>query len=108
MTMTIEQAITELEEIRDFEVTYCGYMDALNIAIDALKEKIAPASEPEEQTDEVADTNSDEAADCVTTNCTSECPRGGYEEDGKTVCEKYAEKSDRIMELHESAEVQDG
>lgn len=99
--MTIEQAITELEEIRDFEVTYCGFRDALNIAIDALKEKIAPAAEA----DEDADTNSDAAADCVTTNCTDECPRGGYEEDGKAVCEKYAEKSDRIMELHESAEV---
>lgn len=97
--MTIEQAITELEEIRDFEVTYSGYRDALNIAIDVLKEKIAPEAEDDEQTDE--------AAECVTTNCTSECPRGGYEEDGKAVCEKYAEKSDRIMELHESAEVPD-
>ena len=105
MTMTIEKAITELEEIRDFEVTYCGYMDALNIAIDALKEKIAPAAETEETTDEEADANTDTAAECVTTNCTSECPRGGYAEDGKAVCEKYAEKSDRIMELHEEGNV---
>ena len=105
MTMTIEKAITELEEIRDFEVTYCGYRDALNIAIDALKEKIAPAAEAEEQTDEAADTDSDEAADCVTTNCTSECSRGGYEEDGKAVCGKYAEKSDRIREIHEEGNV---
>lgn len=89
--MTIEKAITELEEIRDFEVTYCGFRDALNIAIDALKEKIAP----------VVDT----AVDCVTINCTDECPKGGYEEDGKTVCEKYAEKSDRIRELHEEGNV---
>ncbi len=94
--MTIEQAINELEEIRDFEVTYSGYRDALNIAVEALKEKIAPAAEAEEDTD------------CVTTNCTDECPKGGYEEDGKAVCEKYAEKSDRIREVHESAEVQDG
>ena len=95
MTMTIEQAITELEEIRDFEVP-CGlYTDALNIAIDALKEKIAGD-------DGIAVI---ENVECVTTNCTSECPRGGYEEDGKAVCEKYAEKSDRIRELHESAEV---
>lgn len=99
MTMTIEKAITELEEIRDFEVTYSGYRDALNIAIDALREKITPGEEAEEDTD--TDT------DCVTTNCTDECPRGGYEEDGKTVCKKYAEKSDKIMELHESVEVQD-
>ncbi len=106
MAMTIEKAITELEEIRDFEVSYSGYRDALNIAIDALKEKIAPAAEPEETTDEEADTNTDTAADCVTTNCTSECPRGSYAEDGKAVCELYAEKSDRIREIHESAEVQ--
>lgn len=96
--MTIEKAITELEEIRDFEVSYSGYMDALNIAIDALKEKIAP----------VEDTEVMENVECVTMNCTSECLRGGYQEDGRSVCELYAEKSDRIRELHESAEVKDG
>ena len=93
--MTIEQAIAKLNGLMMEPSITDDECEALEIAIDVLKEKIAGD-------DGIVVM---ENVDCVTTNCTSECPRGGYQEDGKTVCEKYAEKSDRIMELHESAEV---
>ncbi len=90
--MNIKQAINELEEIRDFEITYSGYRDALNIAIEALKEKEAAELNALTETDP-------DTAECINTKCT-DCEKHDV---GGKVCDRYPAKTDEIRRIHEEA-----